>query len=124
MPYLIYENLLAAGQILFRLIPHIIQPDVHTYRQQVAGQLADVDDDIAVVEVHVCLAVEAGCRTVYKAVQNIGDTPRFRGNGQNSVQVAQYRHFTVLTGMCRVVQTGIIISDALIAVGCDDGFIQ
>ena len=90
----------------------------------VAGQLADVDDDIAVVEVHVCLAVEAGCRTVYKAVQNIGDTPRFRGSGQNSVQVAQYRHFTVLTGMCRVVQTGIIISDALIAVGCDDGFIQ
>ena len=34
------------------------------------------------------LAVEAGCRTVYKAVQNIGDTPRFRGSGQNSVQVA------------------------------------
>lgn len=59
LPDFVYKNLLAAGQILFRLILHIVQPDVHTHRQQVAGQLADVDDDIAVVKVHVRLAVEA-----------------------------------------------------------------
>ena len=59
-----------------------------------------------------------------KTVQNIGNAPRFRGNRQNRVKVAQYRHFTVLTGMCRVVQTGIVIGNALIAVGGDDGFVQ
>ena len=61
---------------------------------------------------------------MYKAVQNIGDAPRLRGGCQDGVQVAQYRHFAVLTGMCRVIQTGIIVGDALIAVGCDDGLVQ
>ena len=124
MPDLVYKNLFTAGQIFFCLIPHIIQPDVHTHRQQVAGQLADVDDNIAVVEVYVCLAVEAGCRAVYKAVQNIGDAPRFRGGGQDGVQVTQNRHFAVLAGALWVIQTGIVVGDTLIAVGGDNGLIQ
>ena len=40
------------------------------------------------------------------------------------MQIAQYWHFTVLTGARRVVQTGIVVGDALIAVGGNDSFIQ
>ena len=61
---------------------------------------------------------------MYKAVQNIGDAPCFRGSRQDRVQIAQYWHFTVLTGARRVVQTGIVVGDAFVAVGRDDGLVQ
>ena len=40
------------------------------------------------------------------------------------MQVTQNRHFAVLAGVCRVIQTGIAVGDALIAVGGNDSFIQ
>ena len=61
---------------------------------------------------------------MYKAIQDIGNAPGLRGNRQNRVEVAQNWHFAVLAGVRGVIQTGIVVGDALIAVGCDDGFIQ
>ena len=61
---------------------------------------------------------------MYKAVQNIGDTPCLRGNRQNRVQIAQYRHFAVPAGMRRVIQTGVVVGDAFITVGCNDSLVQ
>ena len=59
-----------------------------------------------------------------KTVQNVGDAPGLRGSQQDRVQVAQTRHLAVLTGVYRVIQTGIVVGNALVTVRYNDGFVQ
>ena len=54
----------------------------------------------------------------------MGHAHRFLGGFQNFVQVTKHWHFTVLAGLYRVFQRGVIMSDAFCVIGTNKGFVQ
>lgn len=70
LPNLVDEDGFPLGAVRLDLVPHIIQGDEHAHGEQLAFQLAQVQHDILVAQVHVGLPVEGLSRPSDKPADN------------------------------------------------------
>ena len=106
------------------LIPHIIECNEHSRRQQITGQLGNIQHRVFIIQVDIGALVKGAGRAVYQAVEDICQTFGFGCDQENIIQVTQNRHFSVTVGIVWVFERVIVMGDPLGIVGLDQGFIQ
>ena len=91
---------------------------------------------VGLVALALCPLVQYGSQLIVEAeyrnpnydfstlFENVGHAHRFLAGFQNFVQVTKHRHLTVLAGLSRVFQRGVIMSDAFCVIGTNKGFVQ
>ena len=124
LPALVDENGLFLRPVLLGLVPDEIQRHKHPHRQQVAGQLRDIEDGVFVIQRYIGLLIEGSGGTIDQTVENIGKPLGIRGLLQNLVQIPQHRHRPVLARMVRVIQRAVVMGDPQPCVGADQGVVQ
>lgn len=85
-------------------VPHEIKCHKHPYSQQIAGERGNVQHGIFVIQTYIGLLVKCTGLTVNQTVENMSHAGSFRRSFQNLMQVAQHRHFPVLTRIGWVIQ--------------------
>ena len=126
LPDLVDHDGLLLGSVGLDVVPDIVQGDHHANRQELALQLRQIQDDILIGQIHIGLPVEALGRAGDEAADDGCHTGRHGVLQQVSVEVTQDGHLLQLrweNGAVGV-QGAVVMGDAELVVGLDEGFIE